>query len=43
MNFHLKELYKEEFKDLIANYFNLLNQSYINGNSLVLDEKSKRS
>jgi ubiquinone/menaquinone biosynthesis C-methylase UbiE len=43
--FHLKELYKEEFKDLIANHFEnyqLLNQSYINGNSLVLDEKNQR-
>ena len=43
--FHVKELYKQEFKNLIANYFEnyqLLNQSYINGNSLVLDEKNER-
>jgi ubiquinone/menaquinone biosynthesis C-methylase UbiE len=42
--FHVKELYKQEFKNLIANYFEnyqLLNQSYINGNSLVLDEKNE--
>ncbi len=39
--FHIKELYKDEFKDLIARYFKnykLLSQSYINGSSLILDD-----
>jgi ubiquinone/menaquinone biosynthesis C-methylase UbiE len=43
--FHVKELYKQEFKNLIASHFEnyqLLNQSYINGNSLVLDEINER-
>lgn len=42
--FHVKELYKQEFKNLIASHFEnyqLLNQSYINGNSVVLDEKNE--
>ncbi len=42
--FHVKELYKQEFKDMIAGHFEnyqLLNQSYINGNSVILDEKNE--
>jgi len=36
--FHVKELYKEEFEQLVNKYFNkvqLLSQSYINGNSII--------
>jgi len=42
--FHIKELYKEEFRNLISKYFHnhqLLSQSYLNGNSLLLDEKNE--
>jgi len=44
--FHVKELYKSEFKKLISSYFNnfqLLSQSYLNGNSLVLDEATREN
>ncbi|MBA9074617.1 ubiquinone/menaquinone biosynthesis C-methylase UbiE [Flavobacterium gossypii] len=40
--FHVKELYKEEFSDLASRYFSqtqLLSQIYNNGNSMVLDEQ----
>ncbi|MBN9285827.1 MULTISPECIES: class I SAM-dependent methyltransferase [unclassified Flavobacterium] len=40
--FHIKELYKKEFKDLLSKYFTnqqLLTQRYINGNSLIVDEE----
>jgi ubiquinone/menaquinone biosynthesis C-methylase UbiE len=36
--FHVKELYKDEFERLVSNYFKkvqLLNQRYINGNSII--------
>ena len=39
--FHVKELYKSEFKDLLKRYFlnyQILTQSYTSGNSIVLDE-----
>lgn len=39
--FHVKELYKDEFKDLISRYFKnykLFSQSYINGSSLIIDD-----
>ena len=43
--FHIKELYKNEFVDLINKYFNkkqLLNQKFVNGNSIVsIDNESK--
>lgn len=40
--FHVKELYKKEFSDLISKYFiniQLLNQTFINGNSVIDSEK----
>lgn len=40
--FHIKELYKEEFIDLLSKSFNkiqLLTQKYCNGNSIIQDEK----
>jgi 2-polyprenyl-3-methyl-5-hydroxy-6-metoxy-1,4-benzoquinol methylase len=43
--FHLKELYKQEFVDLMLKNFNkmqLLTQKYINGNS-VIEEESKNN
>jgi len=42
--FHVKELYKSEFIDLVKKFFakyQLLTQSYLNGNSIVLDEISR--
>lgn len=42
--FHLKELYKEEFYSLVKKYFSnveLLSQTYINGVSLLLDDKNQ--
>ena len=39
--FHIKELYKNEFLDLISRYFGktqLLNQMFINGNSIINDD-----
>ena len=39
--FHVKELYKSEFINLVKNYFlncQILTQCYLNGNSIVLDE-----
>jgi ubiquinone/menaquinone biosynthesis C-methylase UbiE len=41
--FHVKELYKEEFAALIGRYFGnlqLLNQTYVNGNSILRREES---
>lgn len=41
--FHIKELYKQEFLDLITQYFSniqLLTQKYINGNSLIQENDS---
>jgi SAM-dependent methyltransferase len=40
--FHIKELYKQEFIDLLSKSFNkiqLLTQKYCNGNSIIQDEK----
>lgn len=42
--FHVKELYKQEFVDLIAPKFTklqLLAQTYCNGNSIIQDEKNQ--
>lgn len=39
--FHVKELYKDEFVNLISNNFNnyrLFSQSYINGSSLIMED-----
>lgn len=39
--FHVKELYKDEFSALISTFFKnvqLLNQVYVNGNSLIFDD-----
>ena len=39
--YHVKELYKKDFLDLISKYFTnvqLLTQTYLNGNSLINDE-----
>lgn len=39
--FHVKELYKDEFVNLISNNFNnykLFSQSYINGSSLIIED-----
>jgi ubiquinone/menaquinone biosynthesis C-methylase UbiE len=39
--FHIKELYKNEFKSLISNYFSnkqLLYQKYTSSNSIIIDE-----
>ena len=44
--FHVKELYKNEFIDLINNYFNnyqLLLQSYLNGSSLIFEESIREN
>ncbi|QED37770.1 class I SAM-dependent methyltransferase [Antarcticibacterium arcticum] len=44
--FHVKELYKTEFIDLIKKYFfnyQILTQSYLNGNSIVLDEINRNT
>jgi ubiquinone/menaquinone biosynthesis C-methylase UbiE len=41
--FHIKELYKDEFENLISKSFSnvqLLTQKYIDGNSIIQDEKS---
>jgi ubiquinone/menaquinone biosynthesis C-methylase UbiE len=41
--FHVKELYKEEFHTLISRYFKnvqLLNQTYVNGNSILRRDES---
>lgn len=43
--FHVKELYKSEFKGLMTKYFSnlqILTQSYLNGSSIVLDEKDRK-
>ncbi|MDI9257681.1 class I SAM-dependent methyltransferase [Flavobacterium sedimenticola] len=43
--FHVKELYKQEFVDLIAAHFanlQLLTQEYVNGNSLIQDDASEK-
>lgn len=40
--FHIKELYKQEFTDLILKSFNniqLLTQMFVNGNSIIQDDK----
>lgn len=42
--FHLKELYKEEFRDLIEFFFSnvqLITQKYFNSNSILQDEKEQ--
>lgn len=42
--FHIKELYKNEFKELLLNnfkYFQLFTQQYINGNSIILDDRNQ--
>jgi ubiquinone/menaquinone biosynthesis C-methylase UbiE len=42
--FHIKELYKSEFVTLINDHFKkhqLLSQSFLNGNSIILDEMSR--
>ena len=39
--FHIKELYKKEFLDLVSSYFNkvqLLNQIYVDGNSFIQED-----
>ncbi|PJB20593.1 MAG: hypothetical protein CO117_00435 [Flavobacteriaceae bacterium CG_4_9_14_3_um_filter_33_16] len=44
--FHVKELYKNEFKILVEKYFNevqMLSQTHINGVSLILDEEKQSS
>lgn len=44
--FHVKELYKNEFKSLVEKYFNeaqILSQTHINGVSLILDEENQNS
>ena len=44
--FHIKELYKNEFKILVEKYFNevqILSQTHINGVSLILDEEKQSS
>ncbi|MDY0987411.1 class I SAM-dependent methyltransferase [Flavobacterium sp. CFBP9031] len=44
--FHVKELYKHEFKNLINNYFNhqqLLTQLYNNGNSIIQNDIEKNN
>lgn len=44
--FHVKELYKNEFTELVGNYFSniqLLGQSYLNGNSVIQDDASASS
>ncbi|MGF1555900.1 class I SAM-dependent methyltransferase [Paucihalobacter sp.] len=43
--FHVKELYKQQFVDLVDKYFNnhrLLSQSFINGNSIIIEDKKRR-
>ncbi|MDX1828189.1 MAG: class I SAM-dependent methyltransferase [Lutibacter sp.] len=43
-NFHVKELYKREFVELLFKYFKnlqLLTQQFVNGNSIILDDKNK--
>lgn len=43
--FHVKELYKSEFIDLISTNFKnyqLLNQSYINGNSIIQEDNANQ-
>jgi ubiquinone/menaquinone biosynthesis C-methylase UbiE len=45
-HFHTKELYKQEFKDLIVKNFKniqLLTQKYVNGNSIIEDETTNNS
>ena len=42
--FHIKELYRDEFKDLISRYFQnfqVLEQKYISGISMIFDEKNQ--
>lgn len=42
--FHIKELYKKEFSDLVSGYFKnqqLLTQRYVNGNSLITDDNEQ--
>jgi ubiquinone/menaquinone biosynthesis C-methylase UbiE len=44
--FHVKELYKKDFMSLIStNFINtqLLNQKYVNGNSIIQDDETKRA
>ena len=42
--FHVKELYKDEFQGLVSKYFSniqLLNQTYVNGNSILRRDDSQ--
>lgn len=44
--YHIKELYKSEFIELISKYFNeyqLLSQSYIYGSSIILDDSNRET
>lgn len=44
--FHVKELYKSEFTDLVKGYFSncqILTQSYLNGNSIVLNDLDRKT
>lgn len=43
--FHVKELYKSEFINLVNRYFSncqILTQSYLNGNSIILDDFNRK-
>jgi len=43
--FHVKELYKDEFAELVKKYFqnvHLLSQTHINGTSLILNEEDQK-
>lgn len=45
-SFHIKELYKDEFINLISTFFNktqILNQIYISGNSLIINDEEMKS
>ena len=45
-NFHIKELYKNEFTELLLKYFKniqLLTQQFVNGNSIILDDKNENT
>lgn len=42
--YHVKELYKQQFVDLLSKYFinhHLLSQSYLNGNSIIIDDTKR--
>lgn len=45
-SFHIKELYKDEFVNLISAFFDkiqILNQMYISGNSLIINDEQKQN